>query len=122
MVPCYVQVCIHFLEIHHICTALYFLFMNILLCTRSSSYLCLAGRFGKHLEVGPPDAGAREEIFKIHLRGVPCSGDVSVAALAIETLGYTGADIQALCREAALASLEVSALVYLRIVLCSAKT
>ena len=42
----------------------------------------------------------------MHLRRTPLSSCVDLAALATRTPGYTGADISALCREAALSALE----------------
>ena len=41
------------------------------------------------------------------MRNMPCSSDVSIKDLAQLTEGYTGADIKLICREAALAALEV---------------
>ena len=57
--------------------------------------------------MGPPSETDREEIFCIHLRKMPCSPDVCIKELALLTEGYTGADIPLICREAALAALEV---------------
>ncbi|RLF96090.1 AAA family ATPase, partial [Thermococci archaeon] len=45
------------------------------------------------------------KIFEVHTRGMPLGEDVSLDELAERTEGYTGADIAALCREAALAAL-----------------
>jgi SpoVK/Ycf46/Vps4 family AAA+-type ATPase len=67
------------------------------------------GRFDRMLFVGPPNQSAREQIFGISLRGTPFDSDVRIADLAERTEKYTGADIAAVCREAALAALEVSA-------------
>eukprot|EP00850_Spirogloea_muscicola_P011893 SM000075S21982 [mRNA] locus=s75:434791:440447:- [translate_table: standard] len=64
------------------------------------------GRFDRLLFVGPPDCTARKTIFDIHLRRTPCHEDVQLVELVAETEGYTGADIAAVCREAALAALE----------------
>ncbi|MEM0203598.1 MAG: CDC48 family AAA ATPase [Archaeoglobaceae archaeon] len=58
------------------------------------------GRIERHIYIPPPDKEARKEIFKIHLRGKPLSEDVSVEELAEKTEGYSGADIEAVCREA----------------------
>ncbi|KPU62726.1 hypothetical protein EP1X_07670, partial [Thermococcus sp. EP1] len=49
-----------------------------------------------------PDEKARLEIFKVHTRNVPLAEDVSLEELAKRTEGYTGADIEAVVREAAL--------------------
>jgi len=58
------------------------------------------GRIERHVYIPPPDKEARKEIFKIHLRGKPLAEDVKIEELAERTDGYTGADIEALCREA----------------------
>jgi len=62
------------------------------------------GRFDRHILVPTPDRGARFEIFKIHAGGMPVDG-VSLEDLADKTDGYSGADIEAVCREAALYAL-----------------
>ncbi|WP_265111186.1 CDC48 family AAA ATPase [Halosolutus halophilus] len=59
------------------------------------------GRLDRHVEVGEPDEDARREIFAIHTRDRPLADDVDLDALAAETEGYTGADVEAVCREAA---------------------
>ncbi|XP_064970368.1 calmodulin-interacting protein 111-like isoform X2 [Musa acuminata AAA Group] len=66
------------------------------------------GRFDRLLDVQPPDENDREDIFRIHMRKMPCSSDVSIKDLAQLTEDYTGADIKLICREAALAALEES--------------
>jgi len=60
------------------------------------------GRFDRLVLVPAPDKKARLEIFKIHTKGMPLAKDVDLDALATETEGYAGADIAALCREAAM--------------------
>ncbi len=60
------------------------------------------GRIERHVYIPPPDKEARKEIFRIHLRGKPLAEDVSIDELAERTEGYTGADIEAVCREAAM--------------------
>ncbi|XP_075638576.1 calmodulin-interacting protein 111 isoform X4 [Castanea sativa] len=64
------------------------------------------GRFDRLLYVGPPNKTDREEIFRIHLRKIPCSADISINELASLTEGFTGADISLICREAAVAAIE----------------
>ena len=64
------------------------------------------GRFDRSLYIPPPDAAAREAILLVHTRATPLAPDVDLAALAARCVGYSGADIMALCREAALAALE----------------
>ncbi len=59
-------------------------------------------RFERRIYVPLPDRGAREEIFRIHLRGVELADDVDLAELAELTVGYTGSDIRLVCREAAM--------------------
>lgn len=66
------------------------------------------GRFDRLLYVGPPNEVDREEIFRIHLRKIPCDSDVSIKELAQLTDGCTGADISLICREAAVAAIEES--------------
>ena len=58
------------------------------------------GRLERHIYIPPPDKKARMEIFKIHLRGKPLADDVDIEKLAEKTEGYSGADIEAVCREA----------------------
>jgi transitional endoplasmic reticulum ATPase len=63
--------------------------------------LLRSGRFERVLHVPPPDAGARESIFRIHSEGMPLS-KFSFKDLLTGMDGFTGADIEAVCREAAL--------------------
>jgi len=63
------------------------------------------GRFDRIIYVPPPDYNARLEIFKVHTRRMPLADDVSLEELAKITEGYTGADIAAVCREAAMNAL-----------------
>lgn len=58
--------------------------------------------------MGPPNHADREEIFRIHLHKISCSSDISIKELARLTEGFTGADISLVCREAAVAAIEVS--------------
>jgi transitional endoplasmic reticulum ATPase len=60
------------------------------------------GRFDRLLYVPPPDLEARYQIFKIHTREMPLDESVDLRKLAEVTEGYTGADIEAVCREAAM--------------------
>ena len=59
------------------------------------------GRLDRHIEVVDPDEGARREIFEIHTQDKPLADDVALDDLAARTAGYVGADIEAVCREAA---------------------
>ncbi|MBS7644990.1 MAG: CDC48 family AAA ATPase [Candidatus Bathyarchaeia archaeon] len=63
------------------------------------------GRFDREIEIGVPDKQGRHEILQIHTRSMPLSEDVDLKKLADITHGYTGADLAALCREAAMKAL-----------------
>lgn len=63
------------------------------------------GRFDREIEIGVPDKDARNEILQIHVRNMPLADDVDIKHLSDITHGYTGADVSALCREAAMKSL-----------------
>ena len=63
------------------------------------------GRFDRLLLIPAPDSISRLEIFKIHSKDMPLAKDVSLDDLAEKTIGYSGADIDALCREAAMIAL-----------------
>lgn len=63
------------------------------------------GRFDREIEIGVPAGPDRTEILKIHTRGMPLFDDVRLEELAERTHGYTGADIAALSREAAIRAL-----------------
>ncbi len=67
------------------------------------------GRLESHVYVGEPDEAARREIFRVHTRGKPLADDVDVDELAAETGGYSGADVAAVCREAAMLAVEAVA-------------
>jgi transitional endoplasmic reticulum ATPase len=62
------------------------------------------GRFDSVVFVPPPDVDARLEIFKVHSREMPLADDVSLEKLSDETEGFSGADIEGLIREAAMAA------------------
>jgi transitional endoplasmic reticulum ATPase len=64
------------------------------------------GRIETHLEVPLPDRDARETILRVHARGQPRSEDVDLDAIAEATEGFSGAELAAVCREAALAAIE----------------
>jgi transitional endoplasmic reticulum ATPase len=63
------------------------------------------GRFDREIRIAPPDRPGRAEILAVHTRAMPLGADVSLGDLAATTHGYVGADLAALCREAALAAL-----------------
>ncbi len=64
------------------------------------------GRFDRHILVYAPDAAARLEIFRIYTKGMPLEKDVKLEELVKATDRFAGSDIEACCREAALAALE----------------
>ena len=63
------------------------------------------GRLERFIYVRPPDLKEREIIFDIHLKGKPLASDIDVKELAKRTQGYVGADIEAICHEAAIIAL-----------------
>ena len=63
------------------------------------------GRFDREIEIGIPDRNGRHEILVIHTRGMPLANDVDLDWLADKTHGYSGADLSALTKEAAMAAL-----------------
>ncbi|TFG27477.1 AAA family ATPase [Candidatus Thorarchaeota archaeon] len=65
------------------------------------------GRFDAVIFVPPPDRSARLEIFKVHTKKMPLSNDVDLGKLAEMTEGYSGADIEGLCREAAMTAVRI---------------
>ncbi len=63
------------------------------------------GRFDREIEIGIPDKKGRKEILEIHTRHMPLTKDVNLDKIAGITYGYTGADISALIKEAAMYAL-----------------
>jgi transitional endoplasmic reticulum ATPase len=63
------------------------------------------GRFDREIAIGVPDRDGRREILDIHTRGMPLADDVDLERLAAITHGFVGADLAALCREAAMSAL-----------------
>jgi len=63
------------------------------------------GRFDREIEIGVPDKNGRKEVLQIHTRAMPLTDDVDLNILASKTHGFVGADLEALCKEAAMASL-----------------
>lgn len=65
------------------------------------------GRIDRKVYVPPPDLPSRREILSIALRGVPVDGSsIDLNEVASRTEGFSGAEMVALCREAALAAIE----------------
>ncbi len=60
------------------------------------------GRFDREIAISIPDRDGRKEILEIHSRGMPLASDVDMPHLAAITHGFVGADLEALCREAAM--------------------
>jgi transitional endoplasmic reticulum ATPase len=60
------------------------------------------GRFDREVDIGIPDAVGRMEILRIHTRNMKLGDDVDLEQVAAETHGHVGADLAALCSEAAL--------------------
>jgi transitional endoplasmic reticulum ATPase len=65
------------------------------------------GRFDREITIPIPDVNGRLEILEIHSRGMPLAADVNMGRLAEITHGFVGADLEALCREAAMIRLRV---------------
>ncbi len=62
------------------------------------------GRFDRKVAVGGPDVGSREEILKVHSRNKRLAEDVDLTQVAQTTAGFTGADLENLMNEAAIAA------------------
>ncbi len=60
------------------------------------------GRFDRRVTVQPPDRAGREEILRVHTRGVPLAPGTDLKEIAGETPGLVGADLRNLVNEAAL--------------------
>jgi transitional endoplasmic reticulum ATPase len=60
------------------------------------------GRFDREIGIPIPDRNGRREILEIHSRGMPLAEKVDLNYLAEITHGFVGADLEALCREAAM--------------------
>ena len=63
------------------------------------------GRFDLVIELPLPDEKARLEIFKVHTKGKPMAKAVDLEKLARDTAGLSGADIEAICREAGMTAI-----------------
>ncbi len=60
------------------------------------------GRFDREIELGVPNKDGRKEILQIHTRGMPLAKNVDLDKISEITYGYVGADLAALCKEAAM--------------------
>src|SRR6476661_3883146 len=62
------------------------------------------GRFDRQVLINPPDLKGRRAILDVHTRGKPLAEDVNLDAVSRQTAGLTGADLQNICNEAAIAA------------------
>ena len=60
------------------------------------------GRFDRRVILDRPDMNGRQKILEVHVRGKPLGRDVDLGALARQTPGFVGADIESLVNEAAI--------------------
>lgn len=67
--------------------------------------LMRGGRFDRIIEIPVPDEKTRLEIFKIHSKSMPVAKGVDLDDMAKKTDGYTGADIENICREAGMSAI-----------------
>ncbi|WP_135302950.1 AAA family ATPase [Haloarcula amylovorans] len=67
------------------------------------------GRLEQHVEVPNPDHDAREAILAVHTEGKPIAEDVSLSDLAAETEGFSGAELEAVVREASMLAIREAA-------------
>jgi len=63
------------------------------------------GRFDRHIYIPVPDKDSRKKIFDVYLSRMPIAKDVKVSELVAKTENFVGADIESICREAALIAL-----------------
>ncbi|MFX1388886.1 MAG: CDC48 family AAA ATPase [Promethearchaeota archaeon] len=63
------------------------------------------GRFDREIEIKVPNEKGRREVFQIHTRNMPLDKKISLKEFSQITHGFVGADISAVCREAAMSSL-----------------
>jgi len=69
------------------------------------SSLLRPGRFDRHILIDPPSKETKLEILKIHTKNMPLAKDVDITEFVQKLDGYSGADIEAICREAAMLAL-----------------
>ena len=60
------------------------------------------GRFDREIEIKVPDKKGRKDILSIHTRNMPLADDVDLDRMAAVSHGYVGADLEYLCKEAAM--------------------
>merc|ERR1712226_1584956 len=66
------------------------------------------GRLDRVVYVPLPDLATRKKVLQVHTRKIPIATDVDLELIANRTDGYSGAEVTAVCNEAALAALEES--------------
>lgn len=64
------------------------------------------GRIDRKIYVPPPDAGSRLQILEGQLKRIPCAPGLNYTDLVEKTRGFSGAEVVAVCNEAALAAIE----------------
>jgi len=69
------------------------------------SALIRPGRFDRVVLVNSPDKKARLKILQVHTQSMPLTKDVNLNAIAEKTEGYSGADLEGICREAGIQAL-----------------
>jgi transitional endoplasmic reticulum ATPase len=70
------------------------------------------GRLEEHVEVGLPDAEGRRKILAVHTEGKPLAEDVDIEDIVVRTEGFSGAELSAVIREAALVAIDEVATAY----------
>ena len=60
------------------------------------------GRFDRHIVIDAPDIKGREEILKVHTKKIKLAEKIDLSVIAKQTPGFSGADLENLCNEAAL--------------------
>jgi len=60
------------------------------------------GRFDRHVVIDAPDIRGREEILNVHTRRIKLAKNIDLSVIAKQTPGFSGADLENLCNEAAL--------------------
>lgn len=69
------------------------------------SALLRPGRFDRHISVDLPDKQARVSILKMHTRNKPLAEDADIERIALETFGFSGAQLESLTNEGAIYAL-----------------
>lgn len=70
------------------------------------SALIRSGRFDRQIHVNPPrDYRVRTELFKYYLKNLKVADDIDIEAVSKQVVGFTGADIEAVCNEASIVAM-----------------